>query len=104
MQVYGLGGVHASHAWVNGGDDYYYPTERGTTTLYTEQEHDYLGLHAGIGVEFRIGKHFALHTDLIGLVRTRVSDGPAEFTDPYSGETTDTSGAGLLRFGALFWW
>jgi hypothetical protein len=60
-----------------------------------------------LGVEGRVTRHFALGGDLMGFLRWR-SDRHAsrnpEFIDPVSGRTTNTSGGGLLRLGATFYW
>ncbi len=102
VQVYAIGGVHASHAWIDTSDDYlyddYYRYDDGH-----DVEHDYIGGHGGLGVEFRIARHIALHIDGMALIRHKVDDSPPEFTDG-AGNSTNTSGAGLFRAGIIFWW
>ncbi len=75
--------------------------------FFSERDYGYIGLDAGIGLELRVLRSVALHVDLLGFVRDRVSAsrgaGP-EFVDPETGETTDSSGGGLLRAGVLFYW
>lgn len=100
VQVYGIGGVHLSHASVDTEDHYYtgYYGDEGTTF-------DYAGAHAGLGLEFRLSRHFALFADGMGLIRQELNDDNApEFRDADTGETTDTSGAALFRTGVTFWW
>jgi hypothetical protein len=101
VQVYGIGGLHATHAEVEGFRD---GDLDGWTWMHDETVgRDYVGGHAGIGVEFRVSRLVGLHMDLIGIVRERVGDGPPEFVNA-DGRTTDTSGAGLFRAGINFWW
>jgi opacity protein-like surface antigen len=107
VQVYLLGGMNVSRASVHSpfaapqlsmsrdGMDY--------SNAYT-----YLGGQGGGGLEFRLSKHVALDLDVVGFVRKRIDDGadrgPAEFIDPNSGRTTNTSGGALFRGGLTFWW
>ncbi len=105
VQVYGIGGVNLSHAWIDSSDDYYYDPyyDDYFYESRSDTEHDYIGGHGGLGVEFRIARHFALHLDALALIRHKVDDSPPEFTDG-AGNSTDTSGAGLFRAGVIFWW
>jgi opacity protein-like surface antigen len=101
VQVYGIGGVHVSHAAVDNSGSYY----TGTTWSDSSATYDYAGAHAGLGVEFRLSRHFALFADALGIVRQELNDdNQPEFRDWSTGETTDTSGAGLFRTGVTFWW
>lgn len=105
VQVYGIGGINLSHAWIDTDADYYYDPYYDEY-LYDQRsdvEHDYFGGHGGLGVEFRIARHIALHIDALALIRHKIDDSPPEFTDGH-GNSTDTSGAGLFRAGILFWW
>ena len=100
VQVYGIGGVHLSHASVDPESEIYLDYYRDESISY-----DYAGAHAGIGLEFRLARHFALFADGLGVIRKEINDDNApEFRDAESGETTDTSGAGLFRAGVTFWW
>jgi len=74
----------------------------GSRTSYA-----HMGVNAGIGVEFRLSRRFALDLDLLGFVRGRIDRDAhldPEFVDLETGRATNTSGGGLLRFGATFYW
>jgi hypothetical protein len=91
VQVYGIAGLGVSAAFVDG----------------TDRTYGYFGGQLGVGLETRVTRHFALNVDVIGFVRGRTdrfSDSHPEFTDPETGRTTNTSGGGLLRAGATFYW
>lgn len=67
----------------------------------------YAGVHAGIGLEFRVSRGVALDVDVVGFVRERVDDGAEmqpEFVDWETGRATNTSGGGLARLGLTFYW
>lgn len=101
VQVYGIGGVHVSHAAVDNEGSYY----TGVTWGDSSTTYDYAGAHAGLGVEFRLSRHFALFADAMGIIRRELNDdNQPEFRDWATGETSDTSGAGLFRTGVTFWW
>jgi hypothetical protein len=93
VQLYGLAGVGLGGAWVES-------DLRAATYAY-------VGVQLGFGVEARITRHFALGGDLLGFVRER-SDRNArrrpEFVDPVTRRATNTSGGGLVRLGATFYW
>ncbi len=101
VQVYGLAGFGFGAAYLDSGlaDD-------GRPVLRDER-YSYVGGQIGVGLEGRITRHFALGADLIGFLRWR-NDPHAwrepEFVDPASGRTTNSSGGGLLRLGATFYW
>lgn len=103
VQVYGIGGLHLSHAEVDTSSNYcaYTYCEFGWQDSIGR---DYVGAHGGLGVEFRLSRHVGLHIDALALIREKVDDGPPEFVDADTGETTNTSGAGLFRAGINFWW
>ena len=69
-----------------------------------QESHDYFGGHGGLGVEFRVARHIGIHVDGLVLVRKQIDDRPPEFVDYETGNTTDISGAGMLRAGVNFWW
>lgn len=106
VQVYLQGGANFSRAQVrsdtpapqlsvvDGGSQY------GTTYMY-------FGGQGGGGFEFRLSRRVALNLDVLGFVRKRIGDTehtPAEFTDPRTHQTTNTSGGALMRGGLTFWW
>jgi len=95
-QFYVLGGLDWSAAHVK-------IQERSNESV----DYSYFGLHTGLGLEFRLSHPVALNLDLLGFIRTRTdslaSTNP-EFTDPDTGQTTNSSGGGLLRAGLTFYW
>jgi Outer membrane protein beta-barrel domain len=63
--------------------------------------YSYFGGQAGVGLEIRLSRSFALDGDLRGFVRSRtdsLAQSQPEFTDQY-GRTTNTSAGGLLTAG-----
>lgn len=104
VQVYGIGGMHISHAEVDTHGDYYDYDYSRTTWGVDGETRDYFGGHGGIGLEFRISRHFAMFADAMALIRTRVDSDVPEYYDPETGQGTNTSGAGLFRTGVTFWW
>ncbi len=93
VQLYGLAGFGLSGAWVE--------------SDVRDATYAYVGAQLGFGVEARITRHFVLGGDLLGFVRER-SDRNArsrpEFIDPVTQRATNTSGGGLVRLGATFYW
>lgn len=85
----------------------------GVGTSFAEQqfarssrEFVYLGGEAGIGLEFRIGRHFAINLDLRGFVRQQVGEGRPEFervTDEGTIQSTNTSGGMYGTAGMTFY-
>jgi Outer membrane protein beta-barrel domain len=66
----------------------------------------YFGGQLGVGLEWRISKHFALNADIRGFIRGRVDDNThyhPEFYDPATGKSTNTSGGGLITGGMTFY-
>lgn len=62
----------------------------------------YVGGQAGLGLELRLARAFALNLDARGVLRHRVDNDPRpEFVD--GTQSTDTSGGALLTFGATFY-
>jgi hypothetical protein len=99
FQIYALGGFHVSHAEIGGSTwnntfDYYDPST----------SRDYIGIHGGLGFELRVAKHLGLDLDGVALLRTGLGNGSPEFVNTATGETSDTSGAGMARAGVTFWW
>lgn len=98
FQFYILAGVGTSfgHAegfnFRTGNDDY--------------RDYVHLGGEAGLGLEWRLGRHFALNVDVRGFLRHRVDDNPEpEFTEPSGGgwRSTDLSGGVVARGGMTFY-
>jgi len=88
LQVYFLLGPGASFGRVN---------------TFNEVRHmTYVGGQAGLGLELRLAPAFALNIDVRGVLRHRVDGDPRpEFID--GTRSTDTSGGGVLAFGATFY-
>jgi hypothetical protein len=100
VQWYGLGGIGFGAAYVEES------TRVESPAAARDETYSYVGLHAGFGVEARITKNFVLGFDLIGFVRGRTDDDARrdpEFIHPRTRESTNTSGGGLLRGGAFFY-
>jgi len=94
VQVYFLGGMGGSWARV------FERSWGGPSTSY-----QYFGGQAGVGLEFRLARHFALNIDGRGFVRTRIdsaADRTFEFRDG-AGRGTNTSGGGLVTGGMTFY-
>ncbi|MES1177766.1 MAG: outer membrane beta-barrel protein [Myxococcales bacterium] len=102
VQLYGLGGLGFSGATVT------VAPRSGEQWFQRHDEHySYFGGQLGLGVEVRVTRRVALSGDIIGFVRGRtddLADDVPEFTDPNTHRTTNTSGGGLLRVGASFYW
>jgi hypothetical protein len=105
VQFYFIGGIHYSHAEVE--TDTFDPLRDGDWDDHdaNTRDYSYFGGQGGVGLEFRISRLVALNVDVLGFVRERTDEsGPAEFTDPVTGQTTNKSGGGLFRGGLTFWW
>jgi hypothetical protein len=74
----------------------------------TTDEYKYFGGQVGLGLEFRVSQLVGIVVDGYGLLRTRVDkDGDGlfpEYYDAKSGDSSNTSGAAVLRGGVNFWW
>jgi hypothetical protein len=69
-------------------------------------DYSYFGGQGGIGMEFRLARHFAINFDALGFIRERIDGGAdqnPEFRDPQTGETTNTSAGVLFRGGMTFY-
>jgi hypothetical protein len=75
----------------------------GRVDTFNEVRHmTYAGGQAGIGLELRLAPAFALNIDVRGVLRHRIDGDPRpEFID--GTRSTDTSGGGVLAFGATFY-
>jgi opacity protein-like surface antigen len=99
LQLYVLGGLGVSYAEVGNAFGSGEPGDLFGTRNFT-----HFGGQLGVGVEWRLGRHFALNTDLRGFVRTRTDDdGAPEFIDPDTGDSTNTSGGVYWTAGATLY-
>jgi opacity protein-like surface antigen len=102
VQLYGLGGIGFSGATVR------IAPRSGEAPFQRYDDHySYFGGQLGVGLEVRVTRRVALSGDLVGFIRGRtddLSDDVPEFTDPNTHRTTNTSGGGLIRLGASFYW
>jgi hypothetical protein len=102
VQIYGLGGLGFS------GADVTIAPRSGEADFKRHDEHySYFGGQLGFGAEVRVSRRIAIAGDLLGFIRTRTDDQAdtvPEFVDPNTHRTTNTSGGGLLRLGATFYW
>jgi len=102
VQIYGLGGLGFSGATVT------IAPRSGEAAFPRHDEHySYFGGQLGLGVEVRVSRRIAISGDLVGFIRGRtddLADTVPEFTDPNTHRATNTSGGGLLRVGASFYW
>jgi hypothetical protein len=102
VQLYGVAGVGLATASVAGS---YLSGTLDRDSI--DERYGYFGGQLGVGLEARISRHFALGGDVLAFIRTRTdsdaSDKP-EYVDLGTGRTTNTSGGGLVRLGATFYW
>ncbi len=67
---------------------------------------NYFGMFAGLGLEWHVKSHFSLDLAVLGLLRSRTDsdagDHP-EFVDPNTKLATNSSGAGLVRLGLIYY-
>jgi hypothetical protein len=96
-QLYFLGGFGWSAARV---------VDDGSGFNQATYNYGYFGGQLGVGLEWRVSRHFALNADLRGFIRGRVDDNThyrPEFFDPATGKSTNTSGGGLITGGMTFY-
>ena len=100
-QVYAFGGAAFTFAQVFS-DKIQSNLANGDSDTY-----DYFGGHLGIGLELRVSDLIGIDLDAYGLLRTRVdSDQGGLFPEYYNSrtrESSNTSGAAVLRAGVSFW-
>jgi len=77
-----------------------------SASYYRPADHySYFGVQGGVGIEFRLARHFALNLALLGFVRGR-TDADAQYHPEFvdgSGRSTNTSGGGLFQGGMTFY-
>lgn len=98
FQFYALVGVGASFSHADGWNM--------RTDRYDSRDYAHLGGEAGLGVEWRISRVFALNLDVRGFIRQRVDgNGQPEFMERTSSGwvSTDTSGGFLGQVGMTFY-
>jgi opacity protein-like surface antigen len=94
-QVYLLAGFGWS--WAHSQND---PSDPAASPF--DQHYSYFGGQAGIGLELRLTRTLAFNIDFRGFVRSRTDElaqSQPEFTNATTGQTTNTSGGGLLTGG-----
>jgi hypothetical protein len=94
-QIYFLAGF--GWDWAHSTNDPSDPTQTPFDYHYT-----YFGGQIGMGLELRLTRVLAFNIDLRGFVRTRTDQDAQlhpEFTNPQTGQTTNTSGGALLTGG-----
>jgi hypothetical protein len=95
VQIYGLAGFGLGAAYID------------SDGRLRDETYAYVGLQGGLGLEARITRNFAAGGDLIGFVRERNDQNAAEnpeFVDPVTHRSSNSSGGGLVRLGATFYW
>lgn len=100
VQLYVLGGFGFGSASVD--------VERlgGEAVIPYETSYSYVGLQAGIGLEWRLTRRFALGTDALAFVRGRSDDerrSDPEFIDPETHLVSNDSAFGLFRLGFTYY-
>ncbi|MEO8900122.1 MAG: outer membrane beta-barrel protein [Polyangiaceae bacterium] len=101
VQAYVLGGLGFSGANVS------ISPRQGENFHRHDEHYSYFGGQLGFGVEVRVTRRIAISGDIIGFIRGRTDDRAdtvPEFEDPDTHRVTNTSGGGLLRVGATFYW
>jgi opacity protein-like surface antigen len=66
-------------------------------------DYDYFGGQGGVGLEFRVSKHFALNFDARAFIRTRIDDNTSTPEFNSNGQTTNTSAGALFTGGMTFY-
>jgi len=94
VQLYLLGGVGFSWAQVE-------------NTGLPHVHYSYIGVNGGAGLEWRFAPRTAVSADVVGFVRGRTdpeAKRQPEYVDPWTGQTTNTSGGVMFRAGLTFYW
>jgi len=72
---------------------------------YTTERSAYVGGQLGLGVEWRLGRHVALNTDLRGFLRRRTTDtATPDFVNQESGATANFSAGPRVTIGTTIYW
>lgn len=95
FQVYALIGVGGSFAHAEGFNI--------RTGDFDNRDYAHLGGEAGLGLEWRISRVFAMNIDARAFVRQRVDNSPEPEFVSETGQTTDTSGGFVGRVGMTFY-
>jgi hypothetical protein len=101
FQLYALVG-----AGVSVGQQGSYTRDRfGDREFIASRDLAYVGGEAGLGLEWRVGRHFALNLDLRGFLREQVASPSPEFVEVVGGRTrsTNTSGGFMANVGMTFY-
>jgi hypothetical protein len=105
VQLYFLAGLGASWAHVQSNSEFSsYPSNYNG--FYGDTNYTYFGGQAGGGLEFRIARHFAMNIDARGFLRGRTDSAAAynyEYTNPSTGQKTNTSDGALVTVGMTFY-
>jgi hypothetical protein len=92
VQVYALAGVGTSFGHAE------------PSPFANARDYAHLGGQAGVGVEWRISRHFALNADVRAFLRERVDSNPVpEFIEAGTGRATDTSTGAVGQVGMTFY-
>ena len=99
FQFYALVGVGASFGHADGVNVH--------TGNADSRDYVHLGGEAGLGLEWRISRVFALNIDVRGFIRERVDSDPEpefrELNDAGNWQSTNTSGGATARLGMTFY-
>ncbi len=97
LQFYLLGGFQLGGASVR------VRRQGGVAVEPFDDSYNYVGAQFGLGLEWRLTRHFALASDFELFIRGRTDQSRAvdpEYVDPSTHLATNTSGGGLWRLGA----
>ncbi|MFK7990910.1 MAG: outer membrane protein [Sandaracinaceae bacterium] len=97
-QFYALVQVGVSFAHAEGTNE--------LTGISGSSDYAHFGGGAGLGMEWRLGRNFALNLDGRAFIRQEITDGQPEFTEFRDGQwqSTDTSAGFAAQLGMTFYW
>jgi len=81
-------------------------TSYNNGAMKIDNTYHYFGMFAGLGIEWRVKSRLSLDVALLGLLRSRTdsdADNNPEFIDPKTKLATNSSGAGLVRLGLIYY-